>query len=309
MTTLTQIPFTLGRPQVAGPLAVFPVLGPEPRAFYRSLAHALKLGAFVTEVDEHGSVGDVRIANPTDQPLLVYEGEEIHGARQNRTFDAPVLVPASVELTLPVSCVEQGRWDARRQPDRFASAPHAADPELRRVKRVHANLRSSEGASARADQGEVWHAVSSRLAAHGVASASSALSDVYRAKRPALDELRRAVQHTPDQVGAVVEVSSRPVALDLTSRPEVFADLLPRLADGYALQALAAPEGKPSERAAHGFLNAVIEAPRRWLPTPGMGDGFAISQKGVDGSGLTASGELVALSAFPARKPRTRVAA
>jgi hypothetical protein len=302
MTTITKIPFGLGQPQVAGALAVFPVLGAEPRTAYRGLAQALNLGAFVKEISEQGSVGDVRVSNPTDQALLVYEGEEIEGARQNRSFDAHVLVPADTELTLSVSCVERGRWDEHRRSARFSSAPHTPDPELRRVKRARANESASSGYSARADQHEVWNEVASRLSEHGVASPSAALSDVFRARRAALDELRNRIHHVSDQLGAVVEISGRPVALDLTGRPEVFADLLPRLAAGYALQALNASDAAPNERAAHGFLTAALEAPRRWLPTAGMGDGFAISQLGVDGSGHVVGTELIALSAFPAGK-------
>src|SRR5438093_947022 len=99
MSTITKVPFELGKPQIAGPLAVFPILGGEPRTTYRGLAAGLGLGAFVKEVDEHGSVGDVRICNFTDEAILVYEGEGVEGARQNRSFDAHVLVPAGVELT------------------------------------------------------------------------------------------------------------------------------------------------------------------------------------------------------------------
>jgi len=93
-STPTKVSLELGEPQVAGPLAVFPVLGRQPRLPYMSLARALHIGAVVTEVDEQGSVGDVLVLNKTHQALLVYEGEEIHGARQNRTFDAPALIPA-----------------------------------------------------------------------------------------------------------------------------------------------------------------------------------------------------------------------
>ena len=170
------------------------------------------------------------------------------------------------------------------------------------MKRASANLSASRGEEPRANQDAVWNEVASRLEKHDVASSSSALSDLYIAKGQALEELRAAIHPVPGQVGAVVEVSGRPVALDLVSRDEVFAELLPRLGGGYALQALHAPTTKPSRRAAEGFLAVTLEASRRWLPTPGMGDGFAISQKGLEGSGLTAQGELVAVSAFPSSR-------
>src|SRR4051794_9522584 len=107
MTTSTQR-FSLGEPQAAGPLAVFPVFGPAPRFAYQPLAEAIALGALVTELDGGASVGDLAVANPTNLPVLLFEGEEVLGAKQNRTFDASVLVDARSHLQVPVSCVEQG---------------------------------------------------------------------------------------------------------------------------------------------------------------------------------------------------------
>src|SRR5438874_585160 len=232
MTISASTSYGLGEPQVAGPLAVYPLLGPECSLGFRSLAQALAAGAFVKEVDEHGSVGDVRVSNPTGQALLIYEGEELRGARQHRSLDAHVLVPSETELLVPVSCVEQGRWDGRRAAARFASAPYTPDPELRRLKRVHANRSAEAGGGERASQNEVWSEVSMRLAAHGVSSPSAALADVFDAKQGPLDELRRAIRHVPDQLGAVAEIAGVPVALDMVGRADAFADLLPRLAAG-----------------------------------------------------------------------------
>jgi hypothetical protein len=279
---------------------VFPVLGGEPLTQYRGLAHALRLGASVTEVDEAGGVGEVLIRNPTDEALLVYEGEEIQGAKQNRIFDAHTLVPAGAELKLALSCVEQGRWGDSQQADRFVTAAHAPDPALRRAKRVRTNHSSIDSATPGSDQGEVWREVSSLLAVHGVRWRSDALADVYRATQPELDKLCRPIRHQPHQLGAVVEITGRPTALDLIGRPEVFAELLPRLATGYALPALCAAAGEPNERAARGFLEAVLEGSRRALPTGGLGEGFVVSQPGIEVAGLIDGGELIALSGFPA---------
>src|SRR3954469_14208191 len=234
MTTSTQH-FTLGEPQVAGPLAVFPVFGPEQRLDYRAFAQATELGALVKELDGGASVGELVVKNPTDLPLLVYEGEEVLGAQQNRTFDASVLVGAGKGVTLHVSCVEEGRWDSTRHGEALAPAPQAADPSLRRVKRQAANVRALRGETARADQAQVWGEVRSRLADHKIASASGALSDVYDGRRDSIGMLVEAVSHVDGQLGAVAQVSGRPIALDLVSRSGVFAALLPRLVRGYSL--------------------------------------------------------------------------
>ena len=91
-----------------------------------------------------------------------------------------------------------------------------------------------------------------------------------------------------------------PAALDLVSRPEVFASLLPRLVRGYALDSLRAEPAEPSESEARRFLHAALNAQRRELPTPGMGRGLRLEAPDVIGSGLEPEGELVQLCAFPA---------
>ena len=67
----------------------------------------------ITEVDEAGAVSQLKVVNPTNQPLLLLDGEELVGAKQNRVLNTTVLVAAKSELTIPVSCVEQGRWGYR----------------------------------------------------------------------------------------------------------------------------------------------------------------------------------------------------
>jgi hypothetical protein len=301
---ITEQDFTVGEPQVAGPLAVFPVFGPEPRLEYRALAEAIELGAFVKELDAGASVGELDVHNPTDLPFLIYEGEEVLGAQQNRTFDTSVLIDAGRRALLNVSCVEQGRWDSSRHGEALRPSPQAADPSLRRTKRQTANVRAAAGESVRADQMQVWHEVGARLAEHGMASTTAALSDVYDGHRDELAKVVSRVSHVDGQVGAVAMASGRPIALDLVSRPNVFAALLPRLAQGYALDALANAGADPDPEVAEAFVRTALESPRTRHPTAGMGRAFGIESADIVGSGLKVDDELVQLCAFPHRTAR-----
>src|SRR5918997_2943479 len=103
-----------------------------PVAGYVTLEEALPLGFRVTEVDAAGSVPELLASNPLDADVLLYDGEELLGAKQNRILNVSVLVAARSETRIPVSCVEEGRWQARSAA--FASAPHAASPDVRRIK-------------------------------------------------------------------------------------------------------------------------------------------------------------------------------
>jgi hypothetical protein len=295
-----QAQHTLGEPQVAGPLAVYPVFGPtRPRLAYRTFAQAVELGALARERERGAAVRALVVENPTELPLLVYEGEEVLGAQQNRTFAASALVVAGDTLELDVTCVEQGRWDSRRHRERMRPSPQAADPSLRRLARASANAIGS------ADQAQVWSAVACRMVEHNVASQSAAMSDVFDHRRGDLDSLGRGIRHLDGQVGAVAAVAGRPVVLDLVSRAEAFACLLPRLAQGYGLDALDSPGSEPNGEAAEAFLRDALRAPRLETRTAGMGNGLAVGSPAVLGSGLELSGELIQLSAFPVDSGRS----
>ena len=299
MTTITT-DLTLGAPQLAGPLAVFPLFGPEPGLAYRSFAQAIAVGALVKELDGGASVNDLTLANPTHLPLLVYEGEEVMGAQQNRTFDVSVLLDAQATARVSVSCVEAGRWDGSRHDEALAPSPQAADPSLRALKREAANSHAEAGLEARPDQGAVWDDVGEKLAAHDVDSRSAAMSDLYDRRRTDLNRMLERITQEAGQVGAVALVGGRPVALDVVSRADAFASLQPRLAQGYALDALHADEADADPFEAERFVDAALRATRVELPTPGMGRGVRLADPALTGAGIEHDGELIQLSAFPA---------
>ena len=105
----------LGAPTKLGNLFMVPVIGTEKEnANYYNLTGSLKEGtAEITEVSESGDVPKILFKNRADKPILLVDGEELVGCKQNRVLNLSVLAPASEETEIPVSCVEQGRWSSR----------------------------------------------------------------------------------------------------------------------------------------------------------------------------------------------------
>jgi hypothetical protein len=126
----------------------------DPVAAYITLDEALPRGLCVAETSEAGSVAELVVENPLTERVLLYDGEELVGGKQNRILNVSVLVEAMSGLTIPVSCVEQGRW--RRQSVHFATAPHISHAELRRRK---AESQAARPLARGVAQGEVWDAV------------------------------------------------------------------------------------------------------------------------------------------------------
>src|SRR5512138_1836745 len=105
----------LGEPAVHHNLAVFPLIGGRTgRPPYDTLREALDAGRVaVTEVSEGGSVPSLALENRGGRPVLLIDGEELVGAKQNRVLNLTILAPAGKTTEIPVSCVEQGRWGYR----------------------------------------------------------------------------------------------------------------------------------------------------------------------------------------------------
>jgi len=292
-------PLHLGEPDIHGPLAVFPIFGPATQLEYVSFAQAHAAGVAVKEMEGRAQVNDLLVINPTDTPVLLFEGEEVLGAQQNRTFDTSVLVPARSQLQVPVSCVEAGRWDGGRATEHFQPAPQAAYPELRRLKNQAVRQSVAMGQEARADQGAVWAEVAARGHSMAAPAPTGAMHDVFENSRSRLDEFCGAVRLHDGQIGALAAVGGELTVLDHVSRPDVFAVLHGPLVQGYALDALAAADGAaPSAEDANAFLQRIMTARLSEHDGIGMGRDVRFTAAGVGGAGLVAGEELVQLSAF-----------
>ncbi len=296
-------PLDVGDPDVSGPLAVFPLFGPPAELDYAPFA-AVHEQVTITELEGGASVNDLTVHNRYSKPVLLFEGEELLGAQQNRVLDISLLIAAGTKTVIPVSCVEQGRWDGRRHGERFQPSRQAADPDLRRKKKETARKRVAAGLDARADQGAVWAAVSVREAELGASSPTGAMHDIYESRRDQLSELRGPIGLHDGQCGAVVAIAGRIAILDFVGRDDVWSQLHPALVEGYALDALRAGQATvapdpPELQTVRGFTLLTTDAPaENRTAGPGLGETIRFAASGVAGSALIAEEELVQITAY-----------
>jgi hypothetical protein len=301
MTNSQKLPIQLGDPVEHRGVVIAPLFPfTDPRAEYLTLEQAVPLGFHVTEIDAAGSVPELLAKNPLDSNVLLYDGEELVGAKQNRILNVTVLVPAQSETKIPVSCVEEGRWSARSA--HFAPSAHAAYPELRRRK---AQILAAAPLERGLAQNAVWEEVASKAQRMGVDSPTRAQADIYR-ERPTPDDMRSAFPLVPGQSGALLALGDR-LCLDYVSRPDAFARLYPKLIHGYLLDAAEHAGGKGVKL--EEFLDAVAEAPRSRRASAGLGEDLRLAADRLVGSGLEVEGELIQLCAFSSerRAAETRI--
>jgi hypothetical protein len=234
----------LGEVQAFDNMAVFPLTrssngGPE----YITLREALERGVFaVTETSEGGSVPELRVENKGDVAVLMLDGEELAGAKQNRIINTTILVGPKSGVKIPVSCTEQGRWSYVSR--EFAESGHQMDRKLRsaNMEAVHANLMISK--EFRSDQGLVWNRVAEIAHAAAVPTRTGAMKDVYDAKGAELDDYLKSFRVVDGQKGMLVFLEGKPVGFDFVSRPAAFGLLFPKLVKSYAMEAMLAAEAE-----------------------------------------------------------------
>lgn len=282
MTTIASstVPFRSARPVSFGGLALIPLVPlEEPTLEYIGLDEAVAHGLRITEVDQAGSVNDLFLVNPLDVGVLLYEGEELVGAKQNRVLDRPILVAPNSKIRVPVNCVERGRWSYRTA--EFQPAPRAAHPTGRYAARV-------------GGQGALWSEIAAKSARLDARSVTEAAEEMYSKRANSLDEYLRALPRRPGQCGTIVCLAGRVVCLDYVSRSEVFAGIYAKLLRGYALDALEARVDRPVPEEYIRLLLTRLACRQRV--------GGTIRGRDFIGTEIVERNETIALSVFPTRR-------
>jgi hypothetical protein len=260
-----------GTPQHAGALTVVPVTHTGATVDYRLLSQVPAGSVRLEEVAGGGSVPELRVVNESPDPVLLVEGEMISGLKQTRTLNVTVLVPARSSITIPVSCVEQGRWDPT--PSAADADPFHLSPKIRHAKTGGVQRHVRGGHGYRSEQGEVWAHVEERIGSHAAPSASRSYTDVHRHRGADIGRVIAGLTPERGQQGVLALIGERPVALDVFDRPDTLTALWRPLVGSYAADALV--DGASAEerhvKEAIGWVHDLAEAPGDAHPAPGQG--------------------------------------
>jgi hypothetical protein len=287
-------------------LTIHPLLSPDDTALgYDLLAGAIAAGTLtITELGS-ATVPELAAVNEGDRDVLILDGEQLIGARQNRMVSRSILLPAHSKTTIPVNCMEQGRWHSVS--DHFAPSPTYSPSTVRRhnKRREAESVRAGQVASPamlRASQGEVWSEIADLAADFGGGSPTGALNEITGGRSEDLKSWMAAFPAVPGQNGILAFLGSEPLGMDVVGDGALYDRVHERLIGGYVQDALRVRgvEGEPDPEAAEAFLAGVRAANRVDSPTVGRGV-YRVLHGSVTGGELEDSGHTVHLSAFPVR--------
>lgn len=204
---------------------------------YLTLDEALQEGQIEIGEKGAGSVPELTVINKGNKPILIMNGEELIGARQNRTVNTDILVKEKSEIVIPVSCTEQGRWSV---PTKGMETPDYVSPIKSRVSLLKGVSHSlSRGIGYTADQSAMWQTVNNYQAEHSVRSPTGAVDDVYKSKKGDIQKYLDAFSKKEDGWnGMAVAINNRFIGLDTFDSILTFGKVWTKLVRSYALDAL-----------------------------------------------------------------------
>lgn len=290
-----------GELQIFNNMAVIPLftsLDDSPR--YLTLKEALERGLLViTETSKTGAVPELRVVNKAEIPVLLLDGEELAGAKQNRVLNTTILLKEESETIIPVSCTEQGRWG-------YASAEFFESGNImsrnlrsRKASSVKRSLEASH--SYRGDQGAVWEGIARCAVMANVSSVTGAMSDIYESKERDLKGYLDAFKYNPHQKGIFVMVNGRVAGFDILSLESAYEIIHPKLVKSYAMDALLARsrgESQLSTDNARYFIEEAARCEEKRFKSVGHGWDHRFEGKGMVGSSLVYQEKVIHLAFF-----------
>ncbi len=284
--TLSQLKW--GEAQVFHNLTLFPLLdgdgsGPE----YLMLGEALKQKAItVGETSEGGSVPELKVVNGAAVAVLLLDGEELVGAKQNRVLNMSILLKPKSETIINVSCTERGRWSYQSR--HFNDSDVVMEWKVRSAKQRSVSASLKQSGLYCSDQGEVWERIDALRDAAGVVSPTGAMRDVFLSKEKDIEECLAAFPRVEGQVGFVFAVDGAVAGMDFVSRAAAYAHLHNKLVKSYVIDAKVRKDAvePASPDSVRRFIEQITQCAETGYPSTGMGEDFRYEHDTVCGSAL-----------------------
>jgi hypothetical protein len=300
----------IGSRQTHKNLSMYPIICPEGVSLdYLLLDEALAGNVIeIAELNQGGSVPELKVVNKAQKMVLLLDGEELVGAKQNRIINTTILIAANSTTTIPVSCVEQGRWSYRS--NTFHSEERVMSHKLRAMKAEHVNLSKKLHNSYRSDQGALWGEIADKAERLNACSDSMAMSSIFEKERPNLQEYAKQFRAEENQVGAVFLINGKIVGLDSFGKQTTFSKVFKKLIESYALDAIDwLEEEKKTKKKVEGsgngvsvFLESIRKADAQSSPSVALGKDVRLESDSTIGFALDYEGALLHLSAFAREK-------
>ena len=248
------------------------------------------------DVIETGTVEEATLKNSSPYHVFMLDGEEIYGGLQNRIVNTSVLVESRNTVDIPVSCVEEHRWEGGNSEFKpgFISFPsiraviaESVSNSLKRERKFLSN------------QTKVWNTITKKLKSMNVKSATSSMHDIFSSFDEEIERIVEEVGEPGDFNGLVVGIDGRVKWLDFFGDKELFKYYFKPLMKSYIIETMDKGGGKfITESNVKKFLEKLKKIPVRRYMGVDMGEEIRFYSKDVMGKALLVEEKPLHVSLF-----------
>lgn len=264
-----------------------------------SLEIGLNLGLVeISEVDENGSVNEVKIINKAVTPLLLIDGEEIIGSKQNRIINSTIIIPAKSEKIIPVSCTEAGRWNYNST--KFHYSKHMANSRVRRDKLISVSQSLKREKSFRSNQNKVWSNIREIQDELEVDSTTNALHDSFVQRSYDIESYKKSFTIHENQNGLIVYINGELVGFEIMYNSRRYKEYHDKIIESYILDAIS-KKGEEFNKELideDSFLNMIKKSEFESYDSVGLGVDYRIDTDNLSGSAVIYNNKVVNASFF-----------
>lgn len=188
------------------------------------------------EVTDSGRVPELLAINRCDKKVLILEGQELTGAKQNRTLNTSILLPENSKTVIPVSCTEQGRWNYTKKD--FDITDKLVSNKMRKVLSVTVHHSLLMDKSHRSDQAKVWDDINEYMHAFKRENRTRSYDRLFTDLKT---EVEKYVKHFPlleKQTGMAVFVNGALEGVDIVAHAGIYGENHEKILKSYIVDVL-----------------------------------------------------------------------
>lgn len=286
----------VGKMSSVGNLSIIPLYySLSNRVIYKTLPELDQLDdVTISELDSGPTVGELWMVNGSTQNVLIVDGEELSGAKQNRSSNATFMIGAHSRMILPVSCTEHGRWSP--QYDVFNDSGVVMPYSVRCSKKESVDDELKYSRSYESDQSRVWSDISKIESRASYSSPTGAMKDVYTNREEDINIYLRGFDSSDRQHGMIVMIGDEVAGLELFSQKSSMTAMFPKLLRSYAIDAMLTSKQELADKDTESHYE-FLEKIRGLSPTVyesiGIGSDYRFEEGDITGSALVSEGEVV----------------